>query len=56
MDPVIVYIEEGVPKTKREGFIGKTVNECIGQLPGKDIDAIVKNSFQKKSIQRKAEK
>ena len=28
MDPVIVSIEEGVPKTKRNEFIGKTLNEC----------------------------
>ena len=53
MDPVIVYIEEGVPKTKREGFIGKTVNECIGQLPGKDIDAIVKIAFKRRTYKGK---
>ena len=29
MDPVIVSIEEGVPKTKSNEFIGKTLNECI---------------------------
>ena len=32
MNPVIVSIEEGVLKSKREGFIGKTVGECIEQL------------------------
>jgi IS4 transposase len=53
MDPVIVYIEEGVPKTKRDGFIGKTVNECIGQLPGKDIDAIVKIAFKRRAYKGK---
>ncbi len=45
MDPVIVSIEEGVPKTKRNEFIGKTLNECIEKLSGKDIDAIVKIAF-----------
>jgi putative transposase len=49
MDPIIVSIEEGVPKTKREGFIGKTVNKCIEQLPGKDIDAIVKIAFKRRA-------
>ena len=49
MDPVVVSIEEGVPKTKVEGFIGKTVNECIDQLPGKDVDTIVKIDFKRRS-------
>jgi putative transposase len=53
MDPVVVSIEEGVPKTKREGFIGKTVNECIDQLPGKDVDAIVKIDFKRRSYKGK---
>ncbi len=53
MDPVIVYIEEGAPKTKREGFIGKTVNECIEQLPGKDVDAIVKIAFKRRAYKGK---
>jgi putative transposase len=49
IDPVVVSIEEGVPKKKRDGFIGKTVNECIDQLPGKDADAIVKIDFKRRS-------
>jgi putative transposase len=53
MDPVIVSIEEGVPKTKREGFIGKTVNECIEQLSGKDVDAIVKIAFKRRAYKGK---
>src|SRR5450759_4571331 len=48
MDPVIVSIEEGVPKTKREAFIGKTVNECIEKLTGKDIDVTVKIAFKRR--------
>lgn len=48
MNPVIVSIEEGVPKTKRKEFIGKTVNECIEQLSGKDVDAIVKIAFKRR--------
>ena len=53
MDPVIVSIEEGVPKTKREEFIGKTVNKCMEQLPGKDIDAIVKIAFKRRAYKGK---
>jgi putative transposase len=53
MDPVIVSIEEGVPKTKREAFIGKTVNECIEELSGKDIDAIVKIAFKRRAYKGK---
>ncbi len=53
MDHVIVSIEEGVPKTKREGFIGKTVNECIEQLSGKDVDAIVKIAFKRRAYKGK---
>ncbi len=53
MDPVIVSIEDGVPKTKRDEFIGKTVNECIEQLPGKDFDAIVKIAFKRRAYKGK---
>jgi putative transposase len=53
MDPVFVSIEEGVPKTKREIFIGKIVNECIEELPGKDIDAIVKIAFKRRAYKGK---
>jgi len=53
MDPIIVSIEEGVPNSEREGFIGKTVNECIEQLPGKNIDAIVKISFKRRAYKGK---
>jgi len=42
MDPIVVLIEEGVPKTKCKDFIGKPISECIKQLSGKDIDAVVK--------------
>jgi IS4 transposase len=53
MDPVIVSIEEGVPKTKRNEFIGKTLNECIEKLSGKDIDAIVKIAFKRRAYNGK---
>ena len=53
MDPVFVSIEEGVPKTKREIFIGKIVNECMEELPGKDIDAIVKIAFKRRAYKGK---
>jgi putative transposase len=53
MDPVIVSIEEGVPKTKRKEFIGKTVNKCIEQLTGKDFDTIVKIAFKRKEYEGK---
>jgi IS4 transposase len=56
MDPVVVSIEEGVPKTKREGFIGKTINECIEQLSGKDADAIVKIAFKRRAYKGKQKK
>ena len=48
-----VLIEEGVPKSKREGFIGKTVGECIEQLSGKDVDAIVKIAFKRRAYKGK---
>jgi putative transposase len=53
MDPVIVSIEEGVPKTKRNEFIGKTLNECIEKLSGKDVDAIVKIAFKRRTYNGK---
>jgi IS4 transposase len=53
MNPLIVSIEEGVPKSKREGFIGKTVNEFIEQLSGKDVDVIVKIAFKRRAYKRK---
>ena len=56
MNPVVVFIEEGVPKTKREEFIGKTINECIEQLSGKDVDAIVKIAFKRRAYKGKQKK
>ena len=53
MNPLIVFIEEGVPKSKREGFIGKTVNEFIEQLSGKDVDVIVKIAFKRRAYKGK---
>jgi len=58
MNPIVVSIEEGVPKTKCKEFIGKSTNECIQQLPGKDFDAVVKIVFKRrkyKGHQRKDE-
>ncbi len=52
-DHVIVSIEEGVPETKRNEFIGKTVNKCIEQLSGENIDAIVKIAFKRRAYKGK---
>ena len=35
MDPIVVSIEEGVPKTKCKEFMGKPISECIQQLSRK---------------------
>ena len=40
-------------KTQRYGFIGKTVNECLKQLTGKNIDVIVKIAFKRRSYKGK---
>ena len=53
MDPLIVSIEEGMPKKKRKEFIGKTVNECLTKLPGKNIDVIVKIAFKRRAYKGK---
>ena len=53
MDHVVVSIEEGVPETKRNEFIGKTVNKCIGQLSGENIDAVVKIAFKRRAYKGK---
>jgi IS4 transposase len=53
MDPVVVSIEEGVPITKCKDFMEKPVSECIKQLSGKDIDAVVKISFKRRAYKGK---
>jgi len=53
MDPIVVSIEEGVPKTKCKDFIGKPISECIKQLSGKDIDAVVKIAFKRRKYKGK---
>ena len=53
MDPIVVLIEEGVPKTKCEDFIGKPMSECIKQLSGKDFDAVVKIAFKRREYKGK---
>jgi len=53
MDPIVVLIEEGVPKTKCKDFIGKPISECIKQLSGKDIDAVVKIAFKRREYKGK---
>jgi putative transposase len=58
MDPIVVSIEEGVPKIKCKEFIGKSTKKCIQQLPGKYFDAVVKIAFKRrkyKDHQRKDE-
>ncbi|AKB36307.1 Mobile element protein [Methanosarcina siciliae C2J] len=53
MDPVVVSINEGIPKTMCKDFMEKPVSECIKQLSGKDIDAIVKIAFKRRSYKGK---
>ena len=56
MNPFVVSIEEGVPKTKYGEFLGKTVNECIEQLSGKDFDAVVKIVFKRRKYKGQQKK
>ncbi|AKB51790.1 Mobile element protein [Methanosarcina barkeri str. Wiesmoor] len=53
MDPILVSIEEGLSKTKSKEFAGKPVSECIKQLSGKDIDAVVKIEFKRREYKGK---
>ncbi|AKB55278.1 Mobile element protein [Methanosarcina barkeri 227] len=48
MDPILVSVEVGLSKTKSKEFAGKPVSECIKQLSGKDIDAVVKIEFKRR--------
>lgn len=54
MDPVVVSIEEEVPKTKHKAFVEKPVSECIKQLSGKNIDTVVKITFKRSVYTRQA--
>jgi putative transposase len=56
MNPVVASIEEGVPKTKCEEFIGKIVNECMEQLFRKDFDAVVKIMFKRRKYKGRQKK
>ena len=53
MDPIIVSVEEGLSKTKSKEFTEKPVRECIKQLSGKDIDAVVKIKFRRRAYKGK---
>jgi len=53
MDPILVSVEEGLSKTKSKEFAGKPVSECIKQLSGKDIDAVVKIAFKRRAYKGK---
>jgi putative transposase len=53
MDPIVISIEEGVPKTNCKEFVGKTVSECTNELSGKDIDAVVKIKFKRREYKGK---
>lgn len=53
MDPIIVSVEEGLSKTKSKEFAGKRVSECIKQLSGKDLDAVVKITFKRRAYKGK---
>lgn len=53
MDPILVSVEEGFSKTKSKEFTGKPISECIKQLSGKDIDAVVKITFKRREYKGK---
>ena len=53
MDPIVVSVEEGLSKTKSKEIAGKPVSECIKQLSGKDLDAVVKLKFKRRSYKGK---
>ena len=53
MDPIVVSVEEGLSKTKCKGFAGKPVSECIKQLSGKNLDAVVKIKFKRRAYKGK---
>src|SRR5665648_25298 len=53
MDPILVSVEEGLSKTKSKEFTEKPVSECIKQLSGKDIDAVVKIKFKRRAYKGK---
>ena len=53
MDPIVVSIEKGVPKTKCKELIGKSTRECIQQTSGKDFDAVVKITFKRRKYKGK---
>ena len=53
MDPIVVSIEKGVPKTKCKELIGKSTRECIQQISGKDFDAVVKIAFKRRKYKGK---
>src|ERR1700690_719937 len=56
MDPIVVSIEEGVSKIKYNEFIGKPISECIQQLSGKDVDAVVRIAFKRRKYKGKQKK
>jgi len=53
MDPIVVSVEEGLSKTKSKKFAGKPVSECIEQLSGKNLDAVVKIKFKRRAYKGK---
>jgi IS4 transposase len=56
MDPIVVSIEEGIPKTRCKEFMGKPISECLQQLSGKDVDAVVKIAFKRRKYKGKQKK
>src|SRR5674476_374490 len=56
MDPIVVSIEEGIPKTRCKEFMGKPISECLEQLSGKDVDAVVKIAFKRRKYKGKQKK
>jgi putative transposase len=55
MNPIVVSIEEGVPKTKCKKLIGKTTDKCIQEL-SKKSDAVVKITFKRRKYKDKQKK
>ena len=56
MDPIVVSIDEGVPKTKYKEFMEKLISECIQQFSGKYLDTVEKIVFKRRKYKGKQKK
>jgi putative transposase len=50
------YYRELQPRIKYNEFIGKPISECIQQLSGKDVDAVVRIAFKRRKYKGKQKK